>query len=80
MKAKNIEPNKYKMGYDCLLGNSIAFADKQGDNFQFGYALEDEVNILENDPRIKKVYQTVSHPMPGDDYITRLAKLLYKFE
>lgn len=78
MKAKNIEPNKYKMGYGYLLGNSIAFVDKQGDNFQFGYTLEDEVSILKNDPRIKKVYQTASHPMPGGGPITRLAKLLYK--
>ena len=82
MEAKNIKPNNYKMGYGYLLGN-IAFVDEQGDNFQFGYTLEDEVNILKNDPRIKKVYTTPGHPHPNPGKpapITRLAKLIYKKE
>ena len=61
-----------------LLKN-IAFVDEHGDNFQVGYTLEDEVNILKNDPRIKKVYTTPGHPHPNPGKpapITRLAKLV----
>lgn len=73
----NIEVDSTKMGYGYALHN-IAFVDEQGDNFQYGYSNNDIVNILKNDPRIKKVYTTPGHPAPGGGPITRLAKLLYK--
>lgn len=79
MAAKNIIANDYKMGYGYLLKN-IAFVDEHGDNFLIGYSLEDEVNILKNDPRIKKIYTTPGHPHPNPGTpapITRLAKLIY---
>lgn len=76
MRIKNVTPNKYKIGYGYLLGSSIAFVDEQGDNFQVGYTLEDEVNILKNDPRIKKVYTTPGKGKLGGP-ITRLAKLIF---
>ena len=76
MAAQNITPNNYKMGYGYLLGN-IAFVDEHGDNFLIGYTLDDEVDILKKDPRIKKVYTTPGHPHPNPGQaapITRLAK------
>lgn len=73
---KNIDFDPTYMGYGYLL-DKIAFVDKVGDNYQSGYTFEDEVNILKNDPRIVKVYQTASHPMPGGGLVKRLAKLIY---
>lgn len=71
--AKNIEADPNKMGYGYALHN-IAFVDEQGDNFQYGYTNDEIVNILKNDPHIKKVYTTPGHPVPGGGMITRLAK------
>lgn len=72
----NIKIDTTKIGYGYALYN-IAFVDEQGDNFQVGYTLEDEVNILKSDPRIKKIYTAPGHPAPGGGPITRLAKLIY---
>lgn len=71
----NINQNNYKMGYGYLL-KDIAFVDEQGDALQVGYTFEEEVNILKNDPRIKKVYTTPGRPAPNGGPITRLAKLV----
>ena len=74
-QAKNINIDPYKMGYGYLLG-SIAFIDKNPDNNQFGFTNDEILNIIKNDPRINKVYQTSSHPMPGGGMIKRLAKII----
>lgn len=72
---KNIDIDPYKMGYGYLLG-SIVFVDKNPDNNQFGFTNNEVLDILKNDPRINKVYQTSSHPMPGGGIIKRLAKII----
>lgn len=72
----NIDIDPYVMGYGYLLGR-IAFVDEQGDNYLFGYTNDQIVDILKDDPRIVKVYQTASHPMPGGGLVKRLAKLKY---
>lgn len=73
---QNIKVNDYKMGYGYLLGK-IAFVDETPDENQFGYSNEEIVNILKNDPRIEKVYQTGGHPHSPGDKIKRLAKLIF---
>lgn len=71
---QNIKVDEYKMGYGYLLGK-IAFVDGKPDENQFGYSNEEIVNILKNDPRIEKVYQTGGHPHKPGDKIKRLAIL-----
>ena len=71
---QNIKVDEYKMGYGYLLGK-IAFVDEKPDENQFGYSNEEIVNILKNDPRIEKVYQTGGHPHKPGDKIKRLAIL-----
>lgn len=71
---KNITADNYYMGYGYLLGN-IAFVDESGDELQVGYTFNDEVEILKNDPRIKKVYTTPGVRGSGGT-IKRLAKLI----
>ena len=72
-QEQEIEINPYKMGYGYLLGK-IAFIDKNPDENQFGYTNEDIVDILKNDPRIAKVYQTGGNPHIPGDKIKRLAQ------
>ena len=43
------------------------------ENYKQGYTLEDQVNILKNDPRIRKVYTTLESIKNNGGYITRLA-------
>ena len=74
-KKLNITLNEYKMEYGYLLGK-IAFIDKEFDELAKGYLFEEIVNILQNDPRIEKVYQTVSHPIPSNGKIKRLAQII----
>ena len=73
---QNIKIDEYKMGYGYLLGK-IAFVDEKADENQYGYSNEEIVNILKNDPRIEKVYQTGGHPHKPGDKIKRLAKLIF---
>ena len=73
----NFDPNRQinpnKMGYGYLLGN-IAFVDEIGDNLQVGYTKDEIVNILKQNPKIKKVYTTPGNRAPGGGKIKRLAK------
>lgn len=71
---QNIDVDPYYMGYGYLLGK-VAFVDETGDNYQFGYTLNDEVDILKTNPKIEKVYQTGGHPHKPGDKVTRLAIL-----
>ena len=74
---KNIDSDSAYMGYGYLL-DKIAFVDEFGDGYQFGYTNEQIIDILKKDPRIVKVYQTASHPMPGGGLVKRLAHLIYR--
>lgn len=73
-QAKNIQVDETYLGYGYLLGN-IAFLDENPDNLLIGYTNAELLQILKNDPRIKKVYTTPPHRGQGGP-ITRLAKLI----
>lgn len=70
-----IDTNNY-LGYGYMLGNDVAFIDEKPDSYQIGYSTNDVINILKNDPSIRKVYQTPS--LQGKGYVTRLAKKIKK--
>jgi len=74
-KGIEIDTNNY-LGYGYMLGNDIAFIDEKPDSYQIGYSTNDVINILKNDPSIRKVYQTPS--LQGKGYVTRLAKKIKK--
>lgn len=68
IKRNHIEQDLAFFGYAYLV-RDVAFVE----NYSQGYMLEDQVNILKNDPRIRKVYTTLESVKNNGGYITRLA-------
>ena len=77
INSKGIQSDNYHMGYGYLLGN-IAFVDEIGDELQIGFTLDEIINALKKDPRIKKIYTTPPNRYTGG-IIKRLAKKYKNF-
>lgn len=68
IRRNHIEQDSTFFGYAYLV-RDVAFVE----NYSQGYVLDDLVNILKNDPRIRKVYTTLESVKNNGGYITRLA-------